>query len=108
MQKIRKSVYSVILMVALLASLSTSAMASNAADSGAVKIDINQATAAELQQLKGVGEVIAERIVAYREEAGGFKTIDEIKNVKGIGEKIFEKIKDLIDVGENQAEAAKH
>jgi len=102
-QKIRKSVYSIILMGVLLAGLSTVAMAS----SNAGKIDINHATAAELQQLKGVGEVISERIIAYREESGPFKTVDDIKNVKGIGEKVFEKIKDLIHVGKEPSKVVK-
>lgn len=104
MQKIRKSVYSIIVMVVLLASLSTVAIA----NSSGGKIDINHATAAELQQLKGVGEVVSERIVAYRDERGSFKTIQDIKNVKGIGEKVFENIKDLIRVGEDQAKITKH
>ena len=104
MQKIRKSVYSIIVMAVLLAGLSTVATA----NSSGGKIDINHATAVELQQLKGVGEVVSQRIVAYRDEKGSFKRIEDIKKVKGIGEKVFEKIKDLIDVGDDQAKLTKH
>lgn len=48
-------------------------------------LDINTATAAELEQLNGVGPALAAAIVAYREEHGGFKSIDELDNVSGIG-----------------------
>jgi comEA protein len=54
---------------------------------------INKATQAEFQRLPGIGPALAGRILAYRKQAGGFKTIDEIQNVKGIGPKKFEKMK---------------
>lgn len=64
-----------------------------------VKINLNTASATELSEnLSGVGSAIAQRIILYRESHGGFKNIDEIKNVSGIGEKIFEKIKGSICV----------
>ena len=64
----------------------------------ASKININEATAAQLQQLPGIGKTIAERIVQYREEHGPFKTPDEIKKVSGIGAKKYEAIKDRITI----------
>lgn len=57
------------------------------------KININTANSEELQSLKGIGPSTASSIIAYREEYGGFSSIEEIKNVKRIGDKIFEKIK---------------
>jgi competence protein ComEA len=56
-------------------------------------LDINTATKAELVKVKGIGEKKAERIIAYREEHGAFKSIDELKNVKGIGGKLVAVIK---------------
>ena len=64
-----------------------------------LKVNINTAGAQELQErLDGVGEVIAARIVSYREEYGPFGSIEEIRNVKGIGEATFENIKNDITV----------
>lgn len=62
------------------------------------KININTASAKELESLPGIGPVLAQRIVDYRAQKGGFKTIEEIMEVSGIGEKRFEAIKDLITV----------
>jgi competence protein ComEA len=49
-------------------------------------LDVNTATAAELEQLDGVGPALAAAIVAYREEHGGFASLDELDAVSGIGE----------------------
>lgn len=57
------------------------------------QIHLNQANNDELQKLKGIGEKKAQAIVEYRQKNGGFKNIDEFKNVKGIGPAIFEKNK---------------
>ena len=57
------------------------------------KISLNQASLEELMLLNGIGEVKAQAIITYREANGGFKTIEELKNVDGIGDSTFEKIK---------------
>ena len=62
------------------------------------KININTASAKELESLKGIGPATAKNIISYREEYGGFSTIEEIMNVKRIGEKTFAKIQDWITV----------
>lgn len=62
------------------------------------RIDLNRAAKEELMSLPGIGEAKALDIIAYREENGGFKTIEEIMNIKGIKEAVFTKIKDKIVV----------
>ena len=66
----------------------------------AEQIDLNTATAEELQRLPGIGEVIAERIIAYRTACGGFLNTEQLMEVSGIGEAKYEKLKDHITVGE--------
>ena len=63
------------------------------------QININTATAQQLQLLPGIGESIAQRIVDYRETNGNFETIEALMNVSGIGEKKFSDIKDFITIG---------
>ena len=60
------------------------------------RIDINQADAAMLATLPGIGPKTAEKIDAYRQENGPFKSVDELLNVKGIGPAKLEKIKPLV------------
>lgn len=62
------------------------------------KININTATAAELQALPKIGLAMATRIVDYRKQNGSFHSIEEIQKIKGIGPKTFEIIRDYITV----------
>ncbi len=59
-------------------------------------ISINSAGAEELDELPGVGPVIAERIVQWREENGPFSSVDELSEVSGIGPSIIEQIRDQV------------
>ena len=61
-------------------------------------ININTATAEELDALPRIGPVLAERIIAYREENNGFYDIEEIMDVSGIGESTFSEIRPYITV----------
>ena len=61
-----------------------------------LSVNINTADVQELDLLPGIGEKLAENIIAYRIENGSFQTIEEIKNVPKIGDSIFEKIKNYI------------
>ena len=70
---------------------------SNGAGGGA--ININQATAEELDALPGVGPAIATRIVEWRESNGAFNAVADLQNVKGIGPSILAKIADQATVG---------
>lgn len=62
-------------------------------------IDINLAGEEEFNALPGIGDVLAQRILAYRDEHGGFCAVEELLNVEGIGKKRFEDILDLIIIG---------
>ena len=62
------------------------------------RVNINTASESELCSIPGIGAVRAAAIVAYRQEKGGFASIEEIKNVDGIKEGTFEKIKDSIKI----------
>ena len=66
-------------------------------------VDVNAATAEELQQLMGIGPVLAQAIVDYREEHGPFESIDELLEVSGIGETKLGNIRDDITLGEEDA-----
>jgi competence protein ComEA len=65
-------------------------------DSG--PIDINVATAAELETLPGIGEVLAARIVTYRETHGPFATIDDLTQVEGISTGLLDDLRPLVRV----------
>lgn len=69
--------------ISLLLAFSLSSFTAFAAD----KININRASADELQLLDGVGPSTANAIVEYREQNGAFASVDDLVNVKGIGEK---------------------
>ncbi len=64
------------------------------------KLDLNTATAKELQTLPNIGKDLAKRIVEYREDHGPFKTVEELMNVKGIGKGILAKVKDFLMIEE--------
>lgn len=62
-------------------------------------VNLNTASAAELDQLlPGVGPVIAGKIVAYRTQQGGFRSVDDLRKVDGMGKALFEKLKPLVTI----------
>lgn len=70
------------------------------------KLNINEASGQDFSLLPGIGEKTSHRIVKYREELRGFKTIEQMKMVKGIGNAVFNKIKDhLVTTGKSDLKA---
>lgn len=80
------------------ASASASSSSSTSGPASGDLINLNTATASDLQKLNGIGEKKAEQIIAYRQEKGSFKSIDELKEVSGIGDKTFAAIKDQLTI----------
>jgi comEA protein len=62
------------------------------------KISLNKASLEDLDSLPGIGPVIAQRIIDYRTKSGGFKTLEELKEVSGIGDVKYSNVKDLISL----------
>ncbi|HXI02910.1 MAG TPA: helix-hairpin-helix domain-containing protein [Candidatus Saccharimonadales bacterium] len=99
-----RSIAASLLLVAILAVAGASgvAAAGQAHDGAVAKIDINHATAEELQQLPGVGPSLAQRIVDFREKNGPFGSVDELLKVRGIGEKSLERFRHLVTAGKGK------
>jgi competence protein ComEA len=61
-------------------------------------VNLNSATPAELDTLPGIGPTLAEAIIAERERRGGFRSVNELRDVRGIGEKRFADLKDKVTI----------
>lgn len=61
-------------------------------------ISLNTATVEQLMSLPGIGRKKAEAIVQFRDDVGGFKTLDELKDVRGIGDKLFARVSGLVSL----------
>jgi len=90
---------SIVLAVGLLICAMAGNAGAMAAESKEGKVDINKATEKELMTVRGIGEALAKRIVAFREEHGPYTRAEDLMKVQGIGEKSFEKIRPYITVG---------
>ena len=63
------------------------------------RINLNTATAAELESLNGIGPALAGRIIAYREQVGPFQRVEDVLGVRGIGPRTLERFIDAVTVG---------
>lgn len=63
-----------------------------------VNVNVNTASAEELQTVRGIGPSLAERIVEYRNQNGKFQKVEDLVNIRGIGEAKFQKIKTQVSV----------
>ncbi len=63
------------------------------------RIDLNRADARELDQLPGIGPVLAARIVEHRRLAGPYRTVEELLAVRGIGPALLERLRDRVRTG---------
>lgn len=61
-------------------------------------VNINIASAAELELLPGIGPALAQRIIEARQQRGGFKNVDDLDDVRGIGPKLLAKLRDRVSV----------
>lgn len=68
-------------------------------------VDLNTASKAELENIKGIGPAKAQAIIDYRKKHGAFMSLDDLKNVKGFGDKTVEKIRAELTIGGVKAEA---
>ena len=62
------------------------------------RLDLNRASAGELESLPGIGAVLAQRVIAFRESVGRFQKIEDLREVKGIGAKTFDRLKSFVMV----------
>lgn len=72
--------------------------APRAGGDGGTPLDLNRATAAELERLPGIGPALAARIVAYRDSIGRFRTVDDLDRVRGIGPVLLERLRPHVSV----------
>jgi len=63
-----------------------------------IPLDLNRVSAEDLCLISGIGESLAQEIVAYRERRSGFRSVEELRNVKGIGEKRYETLRPFFTV----------
>ena len=64
-----------------------------------LRLNLNRATASELDELPGIGAVLSERIVRFRDANGPFRSVDDLIHVDGISGRLIDQIRDLVTVG---------
>lgn len=69
---------------------------------GDTRMNLNTATKEELMTLPGIGEVLAQRILDFRESYGPFQSVDDLDMVEGIGQKTIDKLRERVTVEEKE------
>ena len=87
--------------------LLSSGVAQAESQSAGVPLDLNRATAEQLESLPGIGAVKAAAILAVRDTKGGFASMEELEAVRGIGPALVEKLRPLVKVGKTTAGSTK-
>jgi competence ComEA-like helix-hairpin-helix protein len=103
MMRKKAKIFCISLMIGLVCGLFSSGWAEDVIQ----KININTATVQQLMDLKGVGEVLAQRIVEYRTQNGPFASVNDLEKVNGIGPKILSDNATVVTVGDNDSSAKK-
>ena len=95
----RRRMAAFLLLVLALGSSLLSAEATARGDTPSRPVNLNTASAAELETLPGVGEVRARAIIAKRKERGGFRSLDQLGEVKGFGPQTVERLRPMLTLG---------
>jgi len=103
-----RTILSLVALIALAAPVDAQGPTTTTSAADAARtINLNTATAAELETLPGIGPAMAARILEYREKNGPFQKIEELMNIQGIGERVFLRLRPQLTVGTPTTPAAR-
>jgi competence protein ComEA len=86
-------------MVLVLGGAMLGATLAGAAQDAAPRLDLNRASAQELETLPQIGPALAQRIVEFRTKQGPFKSVEDLLKVQGVGEKVLTRVRERLTVG---------
>lgn len=92
--------------IARVDALTAGAAARGSVQEPAEQVDINTATAEELETVPGIGPATAARIIEWRETQGRFERLEDLLNIRGIGTRTLERLRPYLKVGEPPSDGA--